>query len=152
MSVEVKEGQNFSKGDVVAKIMIGDEIRDIKARRGGNVTEVKTFAGGMVNSKEVIIEANDPATGTQTASSFFSAFLGTIAFSATTMLFWFRRTTLFEWVLLAIGTVFLYWPTLLTDAVGIALVGLAIFMQITKNKKEHGSILAPKIDEEEAEQ
>ena len=120
-----------------------NEIRDIKARRGGDIIEVKTFPGGMVNSGEVIIEAVDPATGAQTASSFFSAFLGTIAFSATTMLFWFRRTTLFEWILLAIGTCFLYWPTLLTDAVGIALVGFVIFMQIAKNKKEHGSALEP---------
>ena len=143
MSVEVKEGQTMKKGDVVAKIMIGDEIRDIKAERGGDISQVKTFPGGMVNSDEVIIEAVDPATGAQTASSFFSAFLGTIAFSATTMLFWFRRTTLLEWILMAIGTCFLYWPTLLTDAVGLALVGFAIFMQIAKNKKEHGSALAP---------
>ncbi len=148
ISVSVQEGDIFNEGDVVAKIMIGDEVRDIKAKRGGNVTEVKTFAGGMVNAKEVIIEANDPATGLQTASSFFSAFLGTIAFSATTMLFWFRRTSIFEWILLAIGTCFLYWPTLLTDAIGLALVGPAIFMQIAKNKKEHGTILAPKPGEE----
>ena len=53
-----------------------------------------------------------------------------------------------EWLLLAVGTCFLYWPTLLTDAVGLALVGLAISMQITKNKKEHGTILAPKPGEE----
>lgn len=143
MSVEVKEGDQFKKGDVVAKIMVGDEIREIKAKRGGNVSEVKTFPGGMVNTKEVIIEATDPATGLQTISSFWSAFLGTIAFSATTMFFWFRKTTLFEWALLAIGTCFLYWPTLITDAIGIALVGFVIFMQITKNKKEHGTVLAP---------
>ncbi len=150
LTVDVKEGQHFNKGDVVAKIMIGDEIRDIKAKRGGDVSEVKVFAGSMVNSKETIIEANDPATGMQTASSFFSAFLGTIAFSATTMFFWFRRTNLLEWILLAIGTCFLYWPTLLTDAIGLALVGFAIFMQITKNKKEHGTMLAPKPGEEGA--
>ena len=150
VSVAVKEGDHINEGDVVAQIMIGDEIRDIKAKRGGNVTDVKTFPGGMVNAKETIIEANDPATGLQTASSFFSAVLGTIAFSATTMFFWFRRTTLFEWVVLAVGTVFLYWPTLITDAIGIALVGMVIFMQINKNKKEHGSMLAPKIGEEGA--
>ncbi len=150
LTVDVKEGQHFNKGDVVAKIMIGDEIRDIKAKRGGDVSEVKVFAGSMVNSKETIIEASDPATGMQTASSFFSAFLGTIAFSATTMFFWFRRTNLLEWILLAIGTCFLYWPTLLTDAIGLALVGFAIFMQITKNKKEHGTMLAPKPGEEGA--
>ena len=114
------------------------------------MSEVKTFAGGMVNAQEVIIEAVDPATGAQTASSFFSAFLGTIAFSATTMLFWFRRTTLFEWLLLAVGTCFLYWPTLISDGIGILLVGPVIFMQIAKNKKEHGSMLAPKPGEEGA--
>jgi len=150
MSVEVKEGQQFNQGDVVAKIMIGDEIRDITATRGGNVREVKTFAGGLVNSNETIIEAVDPATGMQTLSSFWSAFLGTIAFSATTMLFWFRRTTIFEWLLLAVGTFFLYWPTLITDGVGLVMVGLVIFMQIAKNKKEHGTMLAPKISKKES--
>ena len=143
MSVEVKEGQSFVAGDVVAKIMVGDEIIDIKAERGGNINEVKTFAGGMVNAGETIIEAVDPATGLQTLSSFWSATLGTIAFSATTMLFWFRRTTIPEWLLLAVGTVFLYWPTLVTDGIGLALVGVVIFMQIMKNKKEFGTAIAP---------
>ena len=144
LSVDVKEGQSFKKGDVVAKIMIGDDIVDIRAKRGGDINEVKTFAGGMVKSGETIIEAVEPATGLQTLSSFWSAFLGTIAFSATTMLFWFRRTTLIEWVLLAVGTFFLYWPTLITDGIGILLVGFVIFMQIAKNKKEHGTLIAPK--------
>jgi len=143
MSVEVKEGQSFVVGDVMAKIMVGDEIIDIKAERGGNINEVKTFVGGMVNAGETIIEAVDPATGLQTLSSFWSAFLGTIAFSATTMMFWFRRTTLLEWLLLAVGTIFLYWPTLPTDGIGLVLVGSVIFMQTTKNKKEFGSAIAP---------
>jgi TRAP transporter 4TM/12TM fusion protein len=143
MSVEVKEGQSFVAGDVVVKIMVGDEIIDIKAERGGNINEVKTFAGGMVNAGETIIEAVDPATGLQTLSSFWSAFLGTIAFSATTMMFWFRRTTFLEWLLLAVGTLFLYWPTLPTDGIGLVLVGSVIFMQTTKNKKEFGSAIAP---------
>lgn len=150
LSVDVKSGQSFKKGDVVAKVMIGDEIQEIKAERGGNVNEVKTFAGGMVNTGETIIEAVEPVTGLQTLSSFWSAFLGTIAFSATTMLFWFRRTTLIEWLLLAVGTFFLYWPTLITDGIGILLVGLVIFMQIAKNKKEHGSMLTPKPGEKGA--
>ena len=143
MSVEVKEGGTFAVGDTVVKIMVGDEIIDIKAERGGNVTEVKTFAGGMVNPGETIIEAIDPATGWQTISSFWSAFLGTIAFSATTMMFWFRRTNIPEWLLLAGGTLFLYWPTLVSDGIGLVMVGLVIFMQITKNKKEFGSAIAP---------
>ncbi len=143
MSVDVKEGQSFKKGDVVAKIMVGDEIISIKAKRGGNINQVKIFAGALVNTGETIIEASDLATGLQTLSSFFSAILGTIAFSATTMLFWYRRTTLPEWLILAVGTCFLYWPTLVTDAVGIAMVGLVISMQIAKNKKEFGSAIAP---------
>ncbi len=92
---------------------------------------------------ETIIEASDPATALQTISSFISAILGTIAFSATTMFFWFRRTTPVEWLVLAVGTVFLYWPTVITDTIGLALVGLVIFSQIAKNKKDHGSIIAP---------
>jgi TRAP transporter 4TM/12TM fusion protein len=143
MSVEVKEGQSFVAGDVVAKILVGDEIIDIRTERNGNINDVKTFAGGMVNPGETIIEAVDPATGLQTLSSFWSATLGTIAFSATTMMFWFRRTTLPEWLILAIGTLFLYWPTLVTDAIGLVMVGSVIFMQITKNKKEFGSAIAP---------
>ena len=143
MSVEVKEGGTFATGDTVVKIMVGDEIVDIKAERGGNVSEVKTFVGGMVNPGETIIEAVDPATGWQTTSSFWSAFLGTIAFSATTMMFWFRRTTIPEWLLLAVGTLFLYWPTLVSDGIGLVLVGLVIFMQTAKNKKEFGSAIAP---------
>jgi TRAP-type uncharacterized transport system fused permease subunit len=143
LSIDIREGQHFNKGDVVARIIVGDEITDIKAERAGDVSEVKSLAGRMVSPGETIIEASDPATGIQTASSFFSAVLGTIAFSATTMFFWFRRTTVLEWLILAVGTCFLYWPTLVTDAVGIALVGLVISMQIAKNKKEHGTMIAP---------
>jgi TRAP-type uncharacterized transport system fused permease subunit len=58
-------------------------------------------------------------------------------------MFWFRRTTILEWLLLAVGTLFLYWPTLASDGVGLVMVGLAIFMQIAKNKKELGSAIAP---------
>jgi len=143
LSMDAKIGQSFAEGDVVSKIMVGDEIIDIKAERGGNITEVKAFAGGMVTPGETIIEASDPATALQTISSFISAILGTIAFSATTMFFWFRRTTPVEWLVLAVGTVFLYWPTVITDTIGLALVGLVIFSQIAKNKKDHGSIIAP---------
>ena len=143
LSVEVKEGESFEVGDVVTRIMVGEEIIEIKAERRGNVSEVKTFAGGMVNPGETIIEAVDPPTGWQTLSSFWSAFLGTIAFSATTMMFWFRRTTIPEWLILAVGTFFLYWPTLVSDGIGLVLVGLVIFMQTAKNKKEFGSAIAP---------
>ncbi len=143
LSVEVQEGQHFNQDDIVARIMVGDAVTDIKAERGGDVSKVKSLAGGIVYPGETIIEASDPATGMQTTSSFFSAVLGTIAFSATTMFFWFRRTTVLEWLILVVGTCFLYWPTLLTDAIGIVLVGLVISIQIAKNKKEHGTMIAP---------
>ncbi len=142
MSVDIEEGQRFEKGDVVATILVGDDIVPIKAAHAGNADQVTTFAGAMVDANETIIEGVEPATGLQTLSSFWSAFLGTIAFSAATMLFWFRRTTIPEWILLAVGTVFLYWPTLMTDGVGIVLVGLVLFMQITKNKRDAAALAA----------
>ncbi|MFQ5351229.1 MAG: TRAP transporter permease, partial [Thermoanaerobaculia bacterium] len=55
-------------------------------------------------------------------SSMFSAFLGTMAFSALTMVFFIRKTNLGEWLTLALATVLLYWPGFITDGVGLALV------------------------------
>ena len=141
-SIEVKEGDSYEAGDIVAKIMVGDEIIDVPAEKSGEVVVLKTFAGGMVNANETIIEGVKPATGAQTASSFFSAVLGTIAFSALTMLFWIRKTNLVEWILLVPGTILLYWPTLITDAAGIVIVGVVIFSQITRNKKDKAKLAA----------
>jgi TRAP transporter 4TM/12TM fusion protein len=62
-------------------------------------------------------------------SAFFSATLGTIAFGAFAMGFLRRRTTLYEWVLLGIGTFLLYWPNFGTDALGLALVALVWWLQ-----------------------
>jgi TRAP transporter 4TM/12TM fusion protein len=62
-------------------------------------------------------------------SAFFSATLGTIAFGAFAMGFLRRRTTLYEWVLLGIGTFLLYWPNFSTDALGLALVALVWWLQ-----------------------
>ncbi|MDH3998309.1 MAG: TRAP transporter fused permease subunit [Desulfuromonadales bacterium] len=143
MAVDIKEGEKFAAGDVLAKIEVGGEIIEVKAERSGEAQEVKTFVGGMVDPGETIIEGIDPATGWQTASSFWSAFLGTIAFSALTMLYWLRRTTIPEWLMLAVGTIFLYWPSLITDGVGLVLVGIVLFRQLAKNKKEKAELLAP---------
>jgi len=140
LSVDIEQGQRFEKGDVVAKILIGDEIIPVKAKHAGNADQVTTFAGAMVNANETIVEGVEPATGLQTLSSFWSAFLGTIAFSAATMMYWFRRTSIAEWILLSVGTVFLYWPTLLTDGVGIALVAAVLFMQTAKNKRDKAAL------------
>lgn len=59
----------------------------------------------------------------QVFSSMFSAILGTIAFSALTMFFLIRKTNIPEWLVLAVATVLLYWPSFLTDGVGLLLVG-----------------------------
>jgi len=139
MKINIEQGQHFAKGDVVAQILVGDEIVDVAAPKDGEAVELKAFAGSMVNAGEVIIEGVKPATGMMTLSSFFSAFLGTIAFSSLTMFYWLRKTNLPEWLLLAAATILLYWPTLLTDALGIGLTALVLFLQIAKNKKEQAA-------------
>ncbi len=57
------------------------------------------------------------------AMSWFSATLGTIAFSAVSMFYLVRKTTWWEWIIAALGTFFCFWPNLLTDLLGIAIVG-----------------------------
>ncbi|PLY02383.1 MAG: C4-dicarboxylate ABC transporter permease [Desulfuromonas sp.] len=135
IKLNIERGQHFTKGDVVAQVLVGDDIVDVAAQKEGEVVELKTFAGGMVNAGEVIIEGVKPATGMMTLSSFFSAILGTIAFSSLTMFYWLRKTSLPEWLMLAAATILLYWPTLLTDAIGIVLTAIVLFLQIAKNKK-----------------
>jgi len=139
MKVNVKQGDHFEKGDVMAQVLVGDEVIDVKAEKSGEVAELKTFAGGMVNADEVIIEGIKPATGLMTLSSFFSAFLGTIAFSSLTMFYWLRKTTIPEGLMLAVATILLYWPTLITDAAGIAITAVVLFMQVAKNKKDQAA-------------
>lgn len=62
-------------------------------------------------------------------TAFFSATLGTIAFGALAMGFLRRNTRMHEWIVLAVATVLLYWPTFMTDAVGLALVALVWWLQ-----------------------
>jgi uncharacterized membrane-anchored protein len=44
--------------------------------------------------------------------------------------------------MLAPATLLLYWPTIVTDIVGIVLVGLVWFMQRSKNKREQAAAVA----------
>ncbi|MDF1555822.1 MAG: hypothetical protein P1P84_22295, partial [Deferrisomatales bacterium] len=69
-------------------------------------------------------------------SSIFSATLGTVAFSALTMFYFIRKTNPLEWVLLAAGTLALYWPTFLTDGVGLLLVAAVYLLQKARNKRD----------------
>ncbi|MDT8440742.1 MAG: TRAP transporter fused permease subunit [Desulfuromonadales bacterium] len=136
LKLDVKQGDTVVEGDRIAQVMVGDEIVDVFAETDAEIRSIRVFSGGLVDPGETIVEGAIMATPTRVASSFLSAVLGTIAFSALTMLFWIRRTNLLEWLILAAATVFLYWPTLLTDAVGIWLVAIVIFSQIHRNKKD----------------
>jgi TRAP transporter 4TM/12TM fusion protein len=62
-------------------------------------------------------------------TAFISATLGTIAFGAFAIGFLRRRTRLFEWALLGVATLLLYWPTLISDAVGLALIAAVWWLQ-----------------------
>ena len=61
--------------------------------------------------------------------AFFSATAGTLAFSALTMGYLVRRTTLIEWLFFAVATVLCYVPGLATDLTGIAMVVALWFWQ-----------------------
>ncbi len=54
--------------------------------------------------------------------AYISGFLGTIAFSAITMGYLVRRTTILEWLVAAVGTFLCFFPNLPTDLAGIALI------------------------------
>jgi TRAP-type uncharacterized transport system fused permease subunit len=75
-------------------------------------------------------------TPMQIFMSFLSAIMGTLAFSALTMGYLIRRTTIVEWVIFAVATILLYWPTLVSDIAGLVLVFVVITMQKAKNKRE----------------
>ncbi|PTD96152.1 TRAP transporter permease [Pseudothauera lacus] len=62
-------------------------------------------------------------------TAYFSAILGTIAFGALAMGYLRRNTKVHEWLLLGVATFLLYWPTFLTDGIGLAIVALVWWMQ-----------------------
>jgi len=136
MKVNVKEGDHFNQGDVVAILLVDDQPVNVVAEREGDVTQVVKGSGSMVSTDDVLIRGEQMATPHLIISSFVSATLGTIAFSALTMFFWVRRTTVPEWLLLAVGTVLLYTPGLLTDLSGLVIVGAVWFLQHRKNKRD----------------
>ncbi len=143
LKVHVKEGDHFLAGQDVVTVLLGDEPLVIKAKKEGEVNRIRINAGGMASMGDTIIEGSIMATPAKVVSSFVSAVLGTIAFSAMTMAFWIRRTTLIEWLILAVATVLLYWPTIPTDLAGLALVGYVWFVQRAKNKRDKAGSTAP---------
>jgi len=114
--------------------MDGEEIREIAASRDGVIKEFTVSGGGYLETGAVIAETS--AKPTNVMSSMFSAVLGTLAFSALTMAYFIRKTSLIEWLILAVATVLLYWPTLITDGLGLLMVGIVYLSQKTKNKRE----------------
>ncbi len=64
-----------------------------------------------------------------TLVTWFSATLGTIAFGAVTIGFLQRKTTVLEWLLLALATLLCYWPTLWSDALGVAIIAALVAFQ-----------------------
>jgi TRAP-type uncharacterized transport system fused permease subunit len=142
LKVNVKEGDEFVKGDVIATVLVDDKPIDIRAKKDGAVKLIRIPGGGLVNPGDAIVEGEIRATRTKVISSFVSAVLGTIAFSAMTMLYWIRRTNIVEWLLLVAATILLYWPTVPTDLAGLAVIALVWFLQHTKNKRDMSAAAA----------
>ena len=142
MEIKVTEGQDYLKGDVLALVQVGGEIKEVKAKRDASVVQVFSRPGAMVSPGDTLVRSEIKPTAYRIFSSFFSAFLGTIAFSGLMMGYWIRRITVLEWLILAPATVLLYWPTFLTDGIGVALVALVWFMQKAKNKRDQSKAAA----------
>jgi TRAP transporter 4TM/12TM fusion protein len=75
---------------------------------------------------------------TDAALSYFSAFVGTIAFSAATMFYLVRKTTWWEWLIFAFGTFLCFFPDVMTDIAGIAIVLGVWFWQRYDVKRKEG--------------
>ncbi|MEW6427121.1 MAG: TRAP transporter fused permease subunit [Thermodesulfobacteriota bacterium] len=133
LEVKVANGDEFAEGQVLAVIMDGEAVKEIVAPRDGVVKNLIIGKGERVESGRVIAEVK-PRT-VKVVSSMVSALLGTLAFSSLTMGFFIRRTSLAEWLILAVATVLLYWPTILTDLAGLALWAMVYAMQKIKNKR-----------------
>ena len=84
-------------------------------------------------SGQILVDMN----WAEVASAYFSAFIGTIAFSAATMFFLIRKTTWWEWLIFAFGTFLCFFPDLLTDIAGIAIVlGVWFWQRYDVKRKE----------------
>ena len=134
LEFQAEPGDTVEIGDPILKVMDGEEIREITASRDGVIKEFTVQGGGYIETGATIAETS--AKPTKVVSSMFSAVLGTLAFSALTMGFWIRKTNLIEWLVLAVATVLLYWPTLVTDAAGLLLVAAVWMSQKARNRRD----------------
>ncbi|RAU16885.1 TRAP transporter permease [Nitrincola tibetensis] len=76
--------------------------------------------------------------------AYTSAVMGTIAFCSFAIGYARRKTTLLEWIILGVATVALYWPTLISDAIGLALVAAVYWMQRDVTKQNGVEALTTK--------
>ncbi|MEA3465851.1 MAG: TRAP transporter fused permease subunit [Thermodesulfobacteriota bacterium] len=134
--VDIKPGDSYKVGDNLFEIRTDSGTYPVKSEKNGIVEDVNVTVGGMIEAGDPVLIGGIPATGFAVFSSMFSAVLGTIAFSSLTMMYWIRRTSVPEWLLLAVATLLLYWPTFITDASGMIVVSIVWFMQKAKDKKE----------------
>jgi hypothetical protein len=136
LQINAQEGVEYQPDEVIALLQAGDQTIEVMAEKNAKVTLISKAPGTMVNPGDSLLRGEITPTPIRITMSFVSAILGTIAFSSLTMFYWIRRTSVLEWLILAPATVLLYWPTIVTDIIGIVLVGLVWFMQRSKNKRE----------------
>jgi len=140
--VDIEVGDHISVGDSLFQLRTESGTHLIKSEKKGVIEAINVNVGGMIEEGDPVLSAEIPVTGFGVFSSMFSAFLGTIAFSSLTMMYWIRKTTITEWLLLGAATLLLYWPTFITDAVGVCIVGCVWLLQRKKNLNEefvHGN-------------
>ena len=140
--VAIAKGEEVEAGQKIATVMDGEEIRDITANRAGIVKEVMVAGGTFLEGGTVIAEMRPKVHAV--FSSILSAVLGTMAFSALTMGYFIRRTNVVEWVILAVATFLLYWPGLLTDLTGLALVAVVWLFQRNRDRRD-GAAAGPAV-------
>lgn len=115
-------------------LLDGESIKKVIADKEGSIKDFVVSKGQRIESNTIIAETKPSSI--MVFSSMFSAILGTIAFSALFMFYLIRKTNIIEWLLLAAGTLLLYWPTFVTDGAGLVVVALVIIMQKARNKKD----------------
>ena len=134
LELKVEKGQDFKKGQEIAMLLDGESIKKVIADKEGSIKDFVVSKGQRIESNTIIAETKPSSI--MVFSSMFSAILGTIAFSALFMFYLIRKTNIIEWLLLAAGTLLLYWPTFVTDGAGLALVALVVVIQKARNKKD----------------
>ena len=134
MDVRMADGASFERGDTVVTVLDGEVVRPIVTVRDGVLKELLVAKGSFIDSGVAIAETR--AKPHSIFSSVFSAFLGTAAFSALTMMFLIRRTNWYEWIVLAAATFLLYWPGFISDATGLLLAGLVYLSQRARDRKD----------------